>query len=272
MGDRRTILVADSCAGGFAVLRNLLECTENDHFVYLCDGGKNPFGLKSQKEIQDIVVDWLRFAQGIQASVLIVACNTASAAIQPIRKELEKTFNILVISMFEAAKKAFDCNSSFIEKKRLVLFGTKYTISSHLLDEEIKKYNPLDIQYIAGTNAERMVARGKMDSIEDIIAVKKELELLNDTSINTIVLACTCFEFLINLIHEIHPKIGIININEYVPDLLPSGNESCPKRKAKLEDVVFLTTGDVVEWSKNMNTVVRIAKCSPVNVRGISIH
>lgn len=272
MCDQRTIIVADSCAGGFAVLRNLLECAENNHFIYLCDGGKNPFGLKNQDEIQDIVVDWLRFAQGVQASVLVVACNTASAAIQPIRKELERAFNIPVISLFDAARMAFCCNSSLIEKKRLVLFGTQYTISSHLLDNEIKKYNPRDIQYIVGTNAERLVARGKMDSIEDIVEVEKELELLNDASIDTIVLACTCFEFLINLIHEIHPKIGIININEHVPDLLPFGNNSSPQRRVKLEDVDFLTTGDVSEWAKNLNAIIRMARYSPVNVRGISIH
>ena len=142
MINNNVILVADSCAGGCAVLRNLIHSVRGGRFVYLCDGEMNPFGLKTQTEIQNIVIDWLYYAHKINASVLVVACNTASVAIHPIRKKLELRFGIPIVSMLDAAQAAFSRNISLIEKKRISLYGTLYTISSHYLDYSLMKYHP----------------------------------------------------------------------------------------------------------------------------------
>lgn len=271
MNKKKVILIADSCAGGIAVLRNILVDDDDCHFVYLCDGGKNPFGLKSQIELQNIVIDWLHFAQRIHSSALVVACNTASAAIQPVREKLETLFNIPIISMVDAAKTAFNSNNSLIENRRVVLFGTKYTVSSHLLDSSLNEYHPKDIQYIVGTNSERLVARGKLNSQEDLVLAQKELEMLKDSSINTIILACTCFEFLSDIIYAMHPGIDVININEYVASLIPHVDKY-HYGKAHVKDLEFLTTGNLKEWTRNINVITRIAMHTVVDVRGISIH
>ena len=271
---RQTVLVADSCAGGTATLRSLLEkCPECD-FVYLCDGEMNPFGVKPRDVIVGIVRDWLRFATVIGARVLVIACNTASAAVADCRRALEKEFSITIVTMLDAAENAFRRHQAVLRGGDVALFGTRFTVESHVYDPLLADYAPRTVHPVPGTRSERVVARNLFGSREDMLQVERELAILRDGDVRCIVLVCTCFEFLVPVILSISPGIFVINLNDFLAHSLPERmmRSSDAAGRRDIRDVRFLTTGDPAEWSENMNAVIRLAYGIPVEVEKVEIR
>lgn len=197
------VLVADSCACGLGVLAELLKHPGLPSAIFLADGEKNPFGLKTQIEIRNIVKDWLKYFTGKLYNVgfLLIACNTASAAIRGnYQKKLEQKFKIPIIGMVDPAVMALK-NQSRI--KKIAILGTKSTIKSgiyqKLLSERLKD---AEVKGVVCTEMERIVARGKIGTREEVEAVKQELSSVINW-LDCAFLGCTCFSFLKQTIKEV---------------------------------------------------------------------
>jgi len=74
-----TIGVFDSGFGGLTVLRELLPRIPGAHHIYLGDTARLPYGAKSQSTIARYAVESARFLHARGATMLVIACNTASA-------------------------------------------------------------------------------------------------------------------------------------------------------------------------------------------------
>lgn len=271
--DFNKILVADSCAGGSATLCNIISHFPNSDITYLCDGEKNPFGLKSKKEIQDIVIDWLYYAKYINAKLLVIACNTASIAVYELRDVLAKRFDIHIVTMLDAARIAFALNAEQIFNRRVAIFGTNFTINSQVLSTEISKLTPSTIIQIVGTSTERYVARNLFNIESETNAVYRELMPLKENNADTIVLACTCFEFVQDIIKQIQNDIDVININDYICTSIDSRIVQCPRLiPTDAANIHFVTSGDLDVWSANLNAITSIMFKNNVEVKKVYIH
>ena len=269
----KKILVADSCAGGSATLCNIICQFPDSDITYLCDGEKNPFGLKSKQEIQDIVIDWLYYAKHINAKLLVIACNTASIAVHELRDILAKRFDINIVTMLDAAQTALALNTEHIFNKRVALFGTNFTINSQVLSAEISKFSPSTIIQIVGTSAERYVARNLFNIKSETDIVYHELMPLKDNKADTIVLACTCFEFVRDIIEQIRNNINIININDYIcMSVDPKIVQYSKCRPTDAANIHFVTTGNLDVWSVNLNVITSIVFKNNVKVEKVYIH
>src|SRR5258705_5861709 len=70
--------IFDSGVGGLTVYRALHERLPNEHFVYLGDTARVPYGTKSLSTVESYAIENSKFIEDHCIKLLVVACNTAS--------------------------------------------------------------------------------------------------------------------------------------------------------------------------------------------------
>ena len=96
--------IFDSGVGGLSVLRSIREQMPNEGVIYFGDQWHVPYGPRSMEQIQNFSEGITRFLLDQNAKIIVVACNTASAAAL---KYLRETFSgIQFVGMEPAVKPA----------------------------------------------------------------------------------------------------------------------------------------------------------------------
>lgn len=267
-----TILIADSCAGGLSILKDFLEWSGNYNVIYLADGEKNPFGKKSEEEIKEIVISWIKNFKSKNLKMLVIACNTASIAVKSIIKEISIEYNLPVVTMVESFERTCQRYKNKIKDKKIIIFGTTFTINSEAYRKITKKYFPKEIFYLDGTNSERLVARGLFNEDAQKKLLNKEISQYKSKSIDSVFLCCTCFEFIKEDLKKNYGKnINLINPSKEMSVLAKQIlNIQNPLRK-EIEKVDILTTGEIKEWTENINQVATRIFSKNLNVKKIKL-
>jgi len=78
--DPRPIGVFDSGLGGLTVVRELMEIMPAEDIVYLGDSARVPYGIKSLQTIRRFALEDMSFLLGFDPKMIVVACNSATAA------------------------------------------------------------------------------------------------------------------------------------------------------------------------------------------------
>ena len=79
-GDDRTIGVFDSGVGGLTVLRAIRDCLPAERTVYVGDLLHFPYGPRYQEEVKGFAFDIIRYLESRDVKLVVIACNTATAA------------------------------------------------------------------------------------------------------------------------------------------------------------------------------------------------
>ena len=190
--------VLDSGLGGLSVLREAIKIMPNENYIYFGDSKNAPYGVKPTKEIRDLtfnVVDFL-IEKGIKG--LVVACNTAtSAAVSELRRVYP---DIPLVGIEPAIKPAVELNRS----GKILIMATPMTIKQ-------EKFNLLLNKYKEKAEIVPIPCAGLMEFIEDGILSGEELEeyleeklsIYDKSEISSIVLGCTHYPFVKDVIAKI---------------------------------------------------------------------
>lgn len=188
----------DSGVGGLSVLREAIKIMPNENYIYFGDSKNAPYGVKPIKEIRDLtfnVVDFL-IEKGIKG--LVVACNTAtSAAVSELRRVYP---DIPLVGIEPAIKPAVELNRS----GKILIMATPMTIKQ-------EKFNLLLNKYKEKAEIVPIPCAGLMEFIEDGILSGEELEeyleeklsIYDKSEISSIVLGCTHYPFVKDVIAKI---------------------------------------------------------------------
>ncbi|MDY7041202.1 MAG: gamma-glutamyl-gamma-aminobutyrate hydrolase family protein, partial [Chloroflexota bacterium] len=103
------IAVFDSGVGGLSVLREVVRLLPHEDVLYFADSAHCPYGLRPMTEVQALAVAVTAFLVGQGAKLVVVACNTASAAAL---HELRANFDVPIVGMEPAVKPAAERTSS----------------------------------------------------------------------------------------------------------------------------------------------------------------
>ena len=198
--------IFDSGSGGLSVLREILKVLPLERYIYFADNAFCPYGEKTPEFIQDrgrAVTDFL-LSQG--ADIIVVACNTATAAaIATLRKEYPVKF----IGMEPAVKPAALSSETGV----IGVLATAGTLkgSKYLNTKGIYKNN-VKIAERVGKGFVELVERGVLDGPEAEATVRKSLKPLLDKGADRIVLGCTHYPFLRDVIQRIAgPSVQVID-------------------------------------------------------------
>lgn len=208
--DNRPIGLFDSGVGGLTVLNDLKKMLPNESFVYLADNLNLNYGEKSNPAITDISLDCAYFLLDQNVKAIVIACNTVSGvAINAVRNAAK---TIPVFGMIEAGAKAAVKISI---NGRIGIIATHATIRNSSFKKEINKYTTFDNLRVYEREAQylvNLVESGQIDNEFAHSEIRKAIGPLIDYGIDSLILGCTHFPILSDIININYP-----NIKQVVP-------------------------------------------------------
>jgi len=200
MSDNRPIGVFDSGAGGLSVLQELVKELPNESFIFFADSANCPYGAKPKDEIIALSSAISNFLISKECKVIVVACNTATAAAID---WLRENYNIPFIGMEPAIKPA----AINTKTKSIGVLATAGTFKGRLYIETSHKYAAdVNVCYQVGEGLVELVEQGKTNSIEAEELLLKYIKPMLDCNIDQLVLGCTHYPFYKALLYKLLPR------------------------------------------------------------------
>ena len=207
--DARPIGVFDSGVGGLTVFREIARVLPREPLVYLGDSARVPYGTKSPETIVRYSLQAAHHLLDRGIKMLVVACNTATAAALP---ELMRTLSVPVIGVVQPGARA----AVAATRGRIGVIATEGTVRSRAYTNAIKALNP-DVEVIESA-APLFVSLAEEGWANTHVArevAEIYLEPLIDAGIDTLVLGCTHYPILRGTIEQVvGDKVTIVDSAE----------------------------------------------------------
>ena len=182
--------IFDSGVGGLTVARAVSDQLPNESILYIGDLEHSPYGPKSIAEVREYalaVLDDL-VAQGVK--MLVIACNTASAAML---RDARERYDLPVVEVIQPAVRRAVATT---RNHRVGVIGTAGTIGSRAYDDAFAAAPHLELFSAACPRFVEFVEAGVTSGPELLAVAEEYLAPLRDADIDTLVLGCTHYPFL----------------------------------------------------------------------------
>ncbi len=216
--------IFDSGIGGLSILEKLKELLPNENMVYLADNLNCPYGSKSKNEILSLSIKNCKKLSEFNCKVIIVACNTATTNSI---KRLRETIQVPIIGVEPGLKPAI----MQTETKNIGVLATEKTLESKLFNNTLNEntLNNVKIHEQIGFKLVKMLEGGNNSKKDFNKILKLYLIPMINKNIDYLVLGCTHYHYLIDVIKNIIPEnIRIVDtispINQHIYNTLKSKN------------------------------------------------
>ena len=201
MSENQKIAVFDSGLGGISVLRELKKKLPGEDYLYFGDSANAPYGVRTAENIQELCDDVIRKIRQKEGDIkcVVIACNTAtSAAIE----HLKKTFPDI---HFIGIEPAIEWAANELDHPNVLTFATDFTVNGKMFRDNVKRLSD-KANFISKGAPEfvKFVESGVTDAV-DSEECRKYIDSLCediDNKVDAIVLGCTHFPFIKEMIRE----------------------------------------------------------------------
>ncbi|MFP4368595.1 MAG: glutamate racemase [Candidatus Kapaibacterium sp.] len=213
MNSSSSIGVFDSGIGGLSVLRQLIRFLPYESYIYLGDTARVPYGNKSSETVNTYAEESAEFLMNKGVKLIVVACNTVSSVAMDTVRRLAG--DIPVIGMITpAAGAALRATNN----GKIGVIGTRATISSGSYENKILELAgnkniqvfsqacPLFVPFVEEGLDRHKAA--EMIAEEYLYSLKKE-------KTDTLVLGCTHYPLLSELLARLMPGVSLIDSGEH---------------------------------------------------------
>jgi len=248
--------VFDSGVGGLSVLRAMRNQMPEEDLIYFGDQGHVPYGARPMDQIQafsEAITDFL-LSRG--AKLIVVACNTASAAAL---KYLRLRFpDVSFVGMEPAVKPAAQSTRS----GRVGVMATRATFQGELFASVVERFaNGMQVVKQVCPGLVEQVEAGRLDTPDTEAMLRQYLAPVMAADVDTIVLGCTHYPFLAPTIRRIvGPGVSVIDpspaIARQVGRVMEQGRlfsaSGAPSR-------VFYTSGDTAAFAEMLKHLADVS-------------
>jgi glutamate racemase len=200
MSDSSTspIGVFDSGVGGISVLRAIREQMPEESVIYFADQGHVPYGSRSIEQLQNFSEAITRFLLVRSAKIIVLACNTASAAAL---KDLREKFpDVQFVGMEPAVKPA----AEHTRTGKVGVLATPATFQGALYASVVERFaNGVELFPNTCPGLVQQIEQGNLYGRETRRILENALLPMLEKYIDTVVLGCTHYPFVIPLIQQI---------------------------------------------------------------------
>lgn len=199
--------VFDSGVGGLWILKYLREKLPEYNYIFLGDQAHVPYGSRSQEEIQKFSEEITKFLISKDCQLIVVACNTASGA--SLKYLRDKFPQIKFVGMEPAVKPAVETT----ETGKVGVLATPATFEGELYNSVVERFSHgVELFKDTCSGLVEEIEKGTLGSKEARSILEKALSPMLQKGIDTVVLGCTHYPFVIPLIQEIvGEKVKVID-------------------------------------------------------------
>lgn len=197
--DNRAIGVFDSGMGGLTATSELSQLLPDEHIIYLADAANFPYGEKTREEIIEMSRKDLQFLLKQDVKAVFIACGTATSnALETLKTESPvPIFGVVGPAVYEALAST--------RNGKIGLLATTASIKAGSYERLLYKLKP-DIEVIAKACPKfaSMVEYGIFDKDDLRVqeAVSEYLPTLKSAGVDTVILGCTHYPLLADVIRE----------------------------------------------------------------------
>ena len=250
--------IFDSGVGGLSVFREIRKVLPEQSYIYYSDNAHCPYGEKSREYIIDRARKITSFLLEKGCRIIVVACNTATAAAI---KALRDEFPVKFIGMEPAIKPAVQSTHTGV----IGVLATSGTLkATKYLDTREKWAHDVEIAEHIGQGFVELVENGEVCGENAEKVVSASLMPLLDAGADTIVLGCTHYPFLSDTICKVakeHFPQRPINVIDPAPAvarhlLEVMQNEGIPKSSPRRYSIELHSSGDPRGLQRTFNTIL----------------
>lgn len=206
--------------GGLTVLKQFRKLLPAEDCVYFGDTINMPYGEKSKEQLIQFSDNIFKFLENQGVKAVVMACNTTSATTY---ETLKNNYNFKIYPIIQSVTKIL----AELPVKRLGVLATHATINSHAYRNGITKINPH--MFVAEHACPEWVkiVEGKLENKpESISAIKSDLAEIMQSGPEKIVLGCTHYPYLLDILKEFAPQDLFINPAEAFAQYIKSDLEA----------------------------------------------
>lgn len=239
--------VFDSGVGGLWILKNLKESLPSYSYIFIGDQKHVPYGKRNLEEIRQFSEDIAKFLINQGCKIIVIACNTASAA--SLKYLREKYPDTIFVGMEPAIKPAVEITNT----KKVGVLATPATFQGELYNSVVERFAQ-DVSIYKDTcdGLVDQIEKGELTEKNTEIILEKALSPMIEEGIDTVVLGCTHYPFVLPLIKKI---VGdTINVIDPTPAIVRQVSNMIKAHKLIPDGEEFLvyTTGE----KENMQKIV----------------
>jgi glutamate racemase len=244
---RRPVGVFDSGVGGLTVLHELLVQLPHEDFVYFADSARVPYGPRHRTEIEAFSLEVAEELLARRIKLLVVACNTASAAALPALRErlMQTTLGVDVLGVVQpGAVQAVAATRN----GRVGYMATEATVASGAYERAIAAADPfVTVTAVACPELVPLIERGSPFDARMVEAVRHYTRPLREAQVDTVILGCTHYPLIRPMLQRLLGR-GVEIVSSGVPVARQVehvlGSRGLGNPRAGEGDYRFLSSGD----------------------------
>ena len=181
----------------------------NENYIYFGDLKNCPYGQKTKEQLIEITSNIFNYFNYEKVKAVVMACNTTSANVYD---EYKNSFDYILYPIIQTCAKVI----AELDIKRLGVFATSATIASGAYSREIKKYKQdIEIFEMSCPGWVQIVENNKQDDDLSIELIKENLDRMLENNPDKIILGCTHYPFLLDVLSKFAPKDMFIDPSSY---------------------------------------------------------
>lgn len=198
--------VFDSGVGGLTVARAIRDQLPGEAMIYVGDTARTPYGPRPIAEVRRFALEILDdlVAQGVK--MLVIACNTASAAVL---RDARERYDVPVIEVIAPTVRSA---AAITRNGRVGLIGTQGTIQSRAYDDLFAMRPEIALTSAAAPRFVEFAEAGETSGPRVHAVAQQYLAPLIAEGIDTLVLGCTHYPFLRGALRQVvGPDVALVS-------------------------------------------------------------
>lgn len=190
----------DSGVGGLTVYSKFRDALDTEDCAFFGDLKHSPYGDKTKEQLIGYSRGVFNFFKKQDVKAVVMACNTTSAQTYPTLKD---EFDFKIYPIIQSCAKIL----AGLDVKNLGIFATAATVNSGAYEREINKYNKnIHVYSQSCPGWVEIVENNAQAKPESKKIIKRDLEKMLRNNPDKIVLGCTHYPFLLDVLSEFAPK------------------------------------------------------------------
>lgn len=210
--DMRPIGVFDSGLGGLTAVRSLRQILPEENLIYFGDTARVPYGGRSKETLLKYARQDVRFLRSSDIKAILIACGTVSTTSL---ETLQKENDLPIVGVVEPT-----CRRALLvtRNKRVGIIATLASIRSGAYEATLKRLDSeVEVVGKACPLFVPLVENGRFQRGDIVIetVAKEYLEPLKETGIDTLILGCTHYPLLTEVVSDIMgPEVTLVSAGE----------------------------------------------------------
>jgi glutamate racemase len=176
--------------GGLTVARAIIDQLPHESILYVADTARQPYGPKSIAEVRKYALEVMDHLVENDVKMLVIACNSASAAVL---RDARERYAVPVVEVIQpATRRAVRATRN----GKVGVIGTRATVESMAYNDAFAAAPDVELVTVAAPLLVEFVERGETMGEDLIEVIRGYLKPIQDAGCDTLILGCTHYPLL----------------------------------------------------------------------------